>query len=80
LKVPCIRWNLLGSAFRIGGNAIVGGYGLFYFNVYNKANLFSLYQMGVFFVGGFFSPIFYAHLCDKFEHKNLKIKAQLAAL
>jgi len=36
--------------------------------------------MGVFLVGGFFSPIFYAHLCDKFEHKNLKIKAQLAAL
>ena len=35
--------------------------------------------MLIFFVGGFFSPVFYAHLCDKFEPKNIKAKAYIAA-
>ena len=42
LQVPCIRWNLAGSFFRYGANTVGMGYGLFYFNQYNRANLFSV--------------------------------------
>ena len=36
--------------------------------------------MLIFLVGGFFSPIFYAQICDKFEPRNLRTNAYIAAL
>lgn len=79
LKVPCICWNLVGSFFRYFGNAIIIAYGLFYFNLYNKSNEFAIITTIVFVVGGTFAPLFYAHLCDKFEPHNLKAKAYIAS-
>ena len=79
LKVPCICWNLAGSFFRYAGNAIIIAYGLFYFNKYNKSDLYAVITTVVFVVGGTFSPFFYAHLSDKLEPYNWKAKAYLAS-
>lgn len=80
LKVPCVRWNLAGSFFRYGANAVGMGYGLFYFNQYNRATLFSVLQTTITLVGGSFSNLFYGYLSDKLEPKNIKIKAYLSAI
>jgi len=80
LKVPCVRWNLAGSFFRYGANAVGMGYGLFYFNQYNRATLFSVLQTTITLVGGSFSNLFYGYLSDKLEPKNIKIKSYLSAI
>lgn len=77
LQVPCIRWNLAGSFFRFGANTVGMGYGLFYFNQYNQANLFAILQTVIFLTGGTFSNLFYGYLSDKLEPKNIKIKSYL---
>ena len=46
-----------------------------YVNHFDKTESYAYISTAIFIVGGVFSNIFFARLCEKFEHKDLKFKA-----
>jgi len=70
---------LAGAFFRVWAGVTIGSFSLLYSNQYNKPELFAAIYAVIGFIGGIFSNMFYAILCDRYEHRFIRIKSYAAA-
>lgn len=79
MQVSCIRWNLAGAFFRVWAGTTVGSFSLLYTNMYNRPGEFAIIYAVIGLLGGIFSNMFYAVVCDRYEINCTRIKSYVAA-
>jgi len=57
----------------------IGSFSLLYTNMYNKPDLFAVIYAAIGLIGGIFSNMIYAVICDRYEVNIIRIKSYVAS-
>lgn len=78
-KIPSIRWNIAGMAFRFWAAAAIIGFQFTFFNYFQKPYIFSYASLGILLTGGVASNLLASVLSERLTSKTQRAKSLVAA-